>query len=182
MIKLEKEGNTVKKIYHSIQEQGYTGTYSAVRVIVERIRKERRYGLSKEDKIHISRKKLGAWIWKQEEELDREEKSSLNQCFKLYPSVKPLYETIQTYRRAIQMKDVETFLQWLRQQLSSKKNPFYYYAFRLRSDFQAVKNALVLPYSNGLLEGQVNRLKTIKRITYGRSGLKLLEKRVLYRL
>ncbi len=57
IIKLDQEGNTVKKIYHSIQKQGYTGTFSSVRVIVERIRKERKYGLSKEQKVHISRKK-----------------------------------------------------------------------------------------------------------------------------
>lgn len=80
------------------------------------------------------------------------------------------------------MKDLETFLQWLKEQISSKKNPFYYYALRLRSDLQAVKNALLSPYSNGLLEGQINRLKTIKRVTYGRAGLEILEKRVLYRL
>ena len=38
------------------------------------------------------------------------------------------------------------------------------------------------PYSNGRLKGQINRLKTIKRIMYGRAGLKLLEKWILYRL
>ncbi len=121
-------------------------------------------------------------MWKQEEELNREEKSLLEECLTLYPAVKSLYSTIQIYRKAIQMRDVETFLHWLRDQLSSKKNPFYYYAFRLRSDFQAVKNAFISPYSNGLLEGQINRLKTIKRMTYGRAGLEILEKRVLYRL
>ncbi|HHW35685.1 MAG TPA: transposase [Bacillales bacterium] len=57
------------------------------------------------------------------------------------------------------------FLKWLTEQLSDKENPFYYYARRLRSDLQAVKNAFLLPYSNGLTEGQINRLKTIKRIT-----------------
>nr|WP_146552707.1 transposase [Rummeliibacillus sp. SL167] len=53
---------------------------------------------------------------------------------------------------------------------------------KLRSDFQAVKNSFLSPYSNGLLEGQINRLKTIKRMTYGRAGLELLEKRILYRM
>lgn len=182
IINLEKEGNTLKEIYHSICDQGYAGTFSAVRTIVERVRKERKYDLAKEQKIHISRKKLGIWMWKQEDELGSEEKSSLNKCFELYPSVKMLYSTIQIYRKAIQMKDLETFLQWLRDQLSNKKKPFYYYALRLRSDFQAVKNSLIFPYSNGLLEGQINRLKTIKRMTYGRAGLEILEKRILYRL
>ena len=160
IIKLEQEGNTLKEIYHSIRNQGYTGTFSGVRTIVERVRKERKYGLSREQKIHISRKKLGTWMWKQEE-LDREEKSSLDKCFELYPSVKSLYSTIQTYRKAIHLRDLETLLQWLRDQLSSKKNPFYYYAIRLRSDIPSVKNALISPYSNGLLEGQINRLKII---------------------
>jgi transposase len=121
-------------------------------------------------------------MWKTEEELDKEDSSSLDTCFKLYPSVKELYNTVQTYRKAIQMKDIDTFLLWIREQVSSKKNPFYYYALRIRSDLQAVRNALVSPYSNGLLEGQINRLKTIKRMTYGRAKLEILEKRVLYRL
>lgn len=182
IIKLEQQGNTVKEIYHFIRNQGYNGTFSAVRTIVERVRKERKYGFINEQHNHIPRKKLGIWMWKLKEELDLDEKGSLDQCFELYPSLKPLYTTIQTYRRAIKTKNLDMFLQCLREQLSSKKNPFYYYAFRLRSDLQAVKNAFLSPYSNGLLEGQINRLKTIKRMTYGRAGLKVLEKRVLFRL
>lgn len=38
------------------------------------------------------------------------------------------------------------------------------------------------PFSNGLLEGHVNRLKMIKRMMYGRAKLDLLEIRVLYHL
>ncbi|MEC1723077.1 transposase [Schinkia azotoformans] len=182
ILNLEQEGNTLKEIYQTIKKQGYMGTYSAVRTIVERARKERKYGILSKPQMHVSRKKLGAWIWKLKIELNKDETNLLNQCFELYPSVKSLYTTIQTYRVAIEMKDLETFASWLREQLSSKKNPFYNYAFRLRSDIQAVKNSFLSPYSNGLLEGQINRLKTIKRMTYGRAGLKILEKRVLYRL
>lgn len=182
IIKLEQQGNTVKEIYQFIREKGYNGTFSAVRTIVEKVRKERKFDLVKQQQNHIPRKRLGKWMWKLEKDLDLTEIDSLSQCFELYPSVKSLYTTIQTYRRAIKTRDLEMFLQWLRVQLSSKKNPFYYYAFRLRSDIQAVKNAFLSPFSNGLLEGQINRLKTIKRMTYGRAGLKILEKRVLYRL
>jgi hypothetical protein len=38
-----------------------------------------------------------------------------------------------------------------------------------------------MPWSNGQLEGQVNRLKLIKRMMYGRGGFDLLRRRVLYR-
>jgi transposase len=182
VIKLEQEGNTVKEIYSAIKAQGYTGTFSGVRTKVEWFRKERKFGLSKEDKILISRKKLCSWMWRPEKELKEEERSSLIKCFELYPPVKDLYNTIQTYRGAIQTRNLEIFLQWVGEQISSKKNPFYYYALRLRSDLKTVKNALLSPFSNGLLEGQINRLKTIKRVTYGRAGLEILEKRVLYRL
>lgn len=182
IIKLEHQGNTIKEIDRIIREQGYHGTFSAVRTIVERVRKERNYGLVKEKQNRIPRKKLGIWMWKLENELDLIEKNLLDQCFGHYPSIKSLYTIIQTFRNAIETRDVEMFLQWLRKQLSNKKNPFYYYAYRLRSDIHAVKNAFLSPYSNGLLEGQINRLKTIKRMTYGRAKLEILEKRVLYRL
>lgn len=36
------------------------------------------------------------------------------------------------------------------------------------------------PWSNGPVEGHVNRLKTIKRMMYGRAGFQVLKNRVLY--
>jgi transposase len=43
----------------------------------------------------------------------------------------------------------------------------------------AVTAGLTLPHSSGLVEGNVNRIKTIKRQMYGRAGFDLLRKRVL---
>ena len=48
-------------------------------------------------------------------------------------------------------------------------------------DYDAIRAALKLPRSNGQVEGQVNRLKTLKRSMYGRAGLGLLRARVLHR-
>ncbi len=42
-----------------------------------------------------------------------------------------------------------------------------------------MEDALSLPYSNGQTEGQVNRLKTIKRQMYGRASFELLRRRFL---
>jgi transposase len=42
-----------------------------------------------------------------------------------------------------------------------------------------VRAALELPWSNGQVEGQINRLKLLKRQMYGRAGLDLLERRAL---
>ncbi len=53
------------------------------------------------------------------------------------------------------------------------------FAGGLLSDYQAVENALTLPWSNGQVEGQVNKLKTIKRQMYGRASFELLRKRMI---
>ena len=47
-------------------------------------------------------------------------------------------------------------------------------------DYAAVRAALTEPWSNGQAQGQIKRLKTIKRQMYGRAGFELLRKRVLY--
>jgi transposase len=49
----------------------------------------------------------------------------------------------------------------------------------IESDFEAVNQAVVSIISNGQVEGQINRLKTIKRKMYGRAGYHLLKKIVL---
>jgi transposase len=48
-------------------------------------------------------------------------------------------------------------------------------------DETAVRNALKYQYSNGITEGNVNRLKTIKRMMYSRAKIDLLKQKVCYR-
>lgn len=51
----------------------------------------------------------------------------------------------------------------------------------LRHDLKAVAAALTTDWSNGQTEGQVNRLKFLKRQMFGRAKFDLLQARVLYR-
>jgi transposase len=53
------------------------------------------------------------------------------------------------------------------------------FAQHLRQDWAAVVEAVRQPWSNGQVEGQVNRLKLIKRLMYGRANFDLLRARVL---
>ncbi|MER5279363.1 transposase [Streptomyces sp. NPDC002809] len=46
-------------------------------------------------------------------------------------------------------------------------------------DLAAVTAGLTLPWSSGIVEGHVNRIKMIKRQMYGRASFSLLRKRVL---
>ena len=49
----------------------------------------------------------------------------------------------------------------------------------LSRDIDAVRNAIAEPWSSGQAEGQINRLKTLKRAMFGRAGVELLRARML---
>lgn len=53
------------------------------------------------------------------------------------------------------------------------------FASVLRRDIDAVKNAIELRWSNGQAEGQINRLKMLKRAMYGRAGPELMRARMM---
>ena len=54
------------------------------------------------------------------------------------------------------------------------------FARGIRRDQQAVTAGLSLPYSSAALEGNVNKIKLIKRQMFGRAGFPLLRKRVIH--
>ncbi len=54
------------------------------------------------------------------------------------------------------------------------------FAAGLRRDIGAIQTALDLPWTTSPVEGQVNRLKMLKRTMYGRAGFQLLRARVLH--
>ncbi len=57
---------------------------------------------------------------------------------------------------------------------------FARFAASLRRDVDAISAALVLPWSTSPVEGQVSRIKMLKRTMYGRAGFELLRARVLH--
>ncbi len=53
------------------------------------------------------------------------------------------------------------------------------FARMLSRDLEAARNAVIEPWSNGQTEGQINKMKTLKRAMYGRAGAELLRARLL---
>jgi transposase len=68
---------------------------------------------------------------------------------------------------------------WLVRAAQSTLPPFRRFARGLRADLAAVQAAVTLPWSQGPIEGPINRLKMLKRHMYGRSRLDLLARRFL---
>lgn len=70
---------------------------------------------------------------------------------------------------------------WLDRAERCGSGPLRTFAGSLRADEAAVAAGLTTKWSNGPVEGQVNRLKTIKRSMYGRAGFRLLRARVRHK-
>src|SRR5215471_673961 len=69
---------------------------------------------------------------------------------------------------------------WLEQVDADDQPELHTFAAGIRLDLAAVTAGLTLPYSSGPAEGNVNRLKAIKRQMNGRASLDLLRKRVIH--
>ncbi len=68
---------------------------------------------------------------------------------------------------------------WITQARSCDAPAIATFASGLDADLAAVWAALTEPWSSGQAEGQINRLKLIKRQCYGRAGLDLLKRRMV---
>ncbi|MFB7781091.1 transposase [Streptomyces vinaceus] len=68
---------------------------------------------------------------------------------------------------------------WMTRALNQGPQPVQGFAGFLQNDWDAVVNCLTLPWSSGAIEGQVTRIKLIKRRSYGRASFPLLRTLVL---
>jgi transposase len=68
---------------------------------------------------------------------------------------------------------------WLRDAVGSGIYGMRVFARGLRKDLAAVRNALTTKWSSGQVEGQINRLKTLKRAMYGRVSDEIMRARLL---
>jgi transposase len=91
-----------------------------------------------------------------------------------------VYPLAQRFVEMIKQRRAEALDPWLTDALACDSSAMRRFARTLRQDYAAVRAALTLAWSGGQVEGQVNRLKVIKRIMYGRAKFDLLRLRVLH--
>ena len=83
------------------------------------------------------------------------------------------------FDRLIRDRDAAALDPWLARAEASGLREFGDFAAGLRRDLAAVEAALTEEWSSGQVEGQVNRLKLVKRAMFGRANPDLLRRRVL---
>jgi len=122
-----------------------------------------------------------AWLLlKDADNLTAEEQAFLDSLWNQCPKIRSSAETAQQFTEIVRERRVERLEDWiLRTHQADMPRELRVFADGLQQDFAAVKAALSLEWSNGQVEGQVNRLRLIKRQMYGRGGFELLRRRVL---
>jgi transposase len=83
------------------------------------------------------------------------------------------------FRGLLMGSSIEKLDVWLPDAQLSGVYAMQRFARAARQDFDDVRNAVLEPWSNGQTEGQINRLKAIKRAMYGRAGIELLGARMI---
>ena len=184
-------------MYREIKEQGYTGSETAVGRFVAPLRAKK--GKARSFKAvepelatmvqpeEVKKKRpptalqVAHWMtFKQDQRLDWQQ-TYLAQLCETDPQIAQTYELIQEFTTMLREREGERFDEWLDRVEKQGVSELQSFANGLKKDYDAVKAGLTLEWSNGQTEGQVHRLKLLKRQMYGRGRFDLLRKRVLKR-
>ncbi|MBC4019119.1 transposase [Siccirubricoccus deserti] len=108
--------------------------------------------------------------------LDVAERRYLDRLLAVSPSLALARDLALRFAAMVREQQEGELDRWLADAESSELRSF---ATGLRQDEAAVRAALVLPWSNGQTEGQITRLKLVKRQMFGHAKHDLLRARVL---
>jgi transposase len=110
--------------------------------------------------------------------LSRRQQHTLDRFTAASPQFAAMRKLAINFRAILFGADPARLDPWLTEVKAS--GPHHVRSFRwLMRDLQAVRNAITEPWSNGRAEGQINKLKTLKRSMYGRASLELLRARLI---
>ena len=177
-----EEGQTNhKKLWKEIKEQGYTGSSSSVYRLVSKYPKDTSLeNLPTPLTIKVwSARRVSMLLNKPFETLDKEKQNFLRVFYKHCPQANIASQLVRKFKEMTDKLRRKKLDKWIKSAKDSNIPALRNFAKGLLQDYNAVKAAVSLKWSNGQVEGQVNRLKNIKRQMYGRASFELLKKKVL---
>lgn len=92
------------------------------------------------------------------------------------PALAVARDLMERFHRMLRARDVDALPDWIAETGSSLLASF---GKGITADLAAVKASLTEPWSNGQTEGQITKLKLVKRQMYGRARLDLLRARLV---
>lgn len=188
---------TTTRLFRLLQTEGYTGSIYTLRHWVQSHRQEpaprtkpayrARYTVAAQElqarmageRRLPSARRLVWLLLKGESELGSDEQQ-LRLLLLQEPIVATGHALAQRFLEMVRQRNEATLDSWLKDCLTSGIREMANFASGLQQDEAAVRAALSLPWSTGQVEGQITRLKLVKRQMYGRANFDLLRQRVLH--
>jgi transposase len=180
-----------RQMLRELRERGFRGNYATVLRYLNRLR-----AAQGNARPHRSRAQPGpplvaapkrvltprtaAWlVLRRSEHRDAEDQALLAGLREHSGVLDEAIELAEEFAALVRGREPERLDPWLQRAQNGAVPSLRRFAESLSADYKAVRAAVTLDWSNGPVEGQINRLKTIKRQMYGRANLDLLERRFL---
>ena len=179
VIEMRAAGRTYTEIFDAIKLKGYNGTIAAIRMFMQKERIHAKNAKCKEGKDFLHRVTLTQLVYHKLEEVKLITKGQYESLLKQYPELASLYALIKEFHEILFSKKADRLDQWIGKAASFAIPELQSFLGGLCQDCEAVKNAILYDYNNGLAEGSVTKIKLIKRIMYGRNSFHLLKAKVL---
>ncbi len=175
-----------QRLLREIREQGYDGSETLLRALVTHLRKQlpvkttcKRQASTTIRSIPKTPREIRWLLTKHREDLDQEERAALDRLLHSSEEVSTLRTLLHTFLNMLRQRKAEQLRSWMQEATRSGIPELKSFVAGVERDYDAVKQALRLPWSQGITEGNVNKLKTLKRVMYGRAGFALLRQRLL---
>jgi transposase len=178
-------------LFRTIRRQGFQGQYGIVALYVRRMRQAQ--GLAPGRRCstqslpvvtEVPRRPLtprrATWlVLRPSERSTDQDHHQLAQLTTQGPELSEAVALAQDFAALVRQRQPAHLEPWLVRAATSSLPPFRRFARGLQADLAAVQAAVTLPWSQGPIEGQINRLKMLKRQMFGRARLDLLARRFL---
>jgi hypothetical protein len=170
--------HNVSRLYQEIREKGYQGKRAMVARIVAGWRKTGKAASSKAPE-RSSPKHATILVTRPAEQMTDEQQQLFDRITTQCLEVINLRLIALSFRAALTADESTQLRQWIEGAKHSEFGAVVRFACGLQKDISAVAAAVDTSWSTGQVEGQINRLKAIKRQMDGRAGFELLRARVL---
>ena len=175
------------QLWHELRAQGYRGSLSSVYRAFKRWRpadgRRQTPSATPPAKPYVLSPRQGMWLLLRDgDDLCERDHRARTLLEAASPAIATATGLAQRFQQIVREREVAALEPWLQATTTSVIPEFKRFAASLRGDEAAVRAALEYPWSNGQLEGQINRVKVLKRVGYGRANLDLLRQRILHRV
>lgn len=182
-------------LWREIQQQGFTGGMAIVRrhLATWRTRPARRGRAAQRtlapdgtlcapapQPTRVLSPRQARWLLLRDpDDLRPEEHAYRTHLLDTSAAIREAYQLTIDFGQVVRARDRPALRSWLEHAAASGLPEFRSFVLGIRRDQLAVEAALHFDWSNGQTEGQINRLKCLKRQMYGRAKIDLLRKRLL---